>query len=69
MHQNREGWGTQFKTFGKGWPTRPIDTLSTYFLEALPCKPTTVIIDENHIVNNLGHGSNISGMDAETVKT
>jgi hypothetical protein len=22
IHQNREGWGTHFKTFGKGWATR-----------------------------------------------
>ena len=22
LHQTREGWGTQFRTFGTGWATR-----------------------------------------------
>ena len=43
--------------------------LSLCFLEALPSKSTAAIIDENHIVNNLGHDSHISRMDAETIKT
>jgi len=43
--------------------------LSTCLLEAFPSKSTAIIINENHVVNDLRHGSHVSGMDAETIKT